>query len=339
MRYGLLFATVLSLLAALNAAQAQDENKPDGLKALDHFVGVWNTEVMSKSDDAKRSVRESTARTLKNRFILGKEVSQPDGVKSLWLMTFDAKTNSYPFWMFNSRDLLGGEWSSTWDEATKTFTGKATDTPKGWTSSGINRFSDKNTDHVSFWMKDETGKQMFEGEAKKTRQPDANSEKVIATWSKVEKPAVPLPPELKALERLVGSWDTVAISKPAEWTPKEIRTTSKVTRKWVLDGRFLQDTSEGSDGQESFSLMTFDPQMKKYRSWWFNSEGNRNKAVGERNEETESMAFRAELDDGLVARSSVRFIDKDRHIWKVEVKDGNDKLYFDTEWTVTRRKK
>jgi hypothetical protein len=50
------------------------------------------------------------------------------------------------------------------------------------------------------------------------------------------------------------------------------------------------------------------------------------------------MSFRADLGDGLVARSSLRFMDKDRHIWKVEIKDGGGKLYFDTEWTVTRRK-
>src|SRR5258708_30698017 len=100
MRYGLPFATILSFLVVLAPTQAQEGNKPDGLKALDHFVGVWNSEVTSKTEDPKRSVKESTARALKNRFILGREVSQPDGVKSLWLMTFDPKTNSYPFWLF-----------------------------------------------------------------------------------------------------------------------------------------------------------------------------------------------------------------------------------------------
>jgi len=37
-------------------------------------------------------------------------------------------------------------------------------------------------------------------------------------------------------------------------------------------------------------------------------------------------------------QSNVRFIDKDRHVWKVDIKDGDGKLYFDGEWTVTRRK-
>ena len=50
------------------------------------------------------------------------------------------------------------------------------------------------------------------------------------------------------------------------------------------------------------------------------------------------MSFKADLDDKLVARSSVRFIDQDRHTWKVQVNDSDGKLYVDIEWTVTRRK-
>jgi hypothetical protein len=106
----------------------------------------------------------------------------------------------------------------------------------------------------------------------------------------------------------------------------------------VLDGRFVQDTSEASDGQEALALTTFDPEIKKYRSWWFSSEGHHNKATGDWDEATATMSFKADLDDKLVARSSVRFINKDRHVWQVEIKDGDGKLYFDSEWTVTRRK-
>ena len=67
-------------------------------------------------------------------------------------------------------------------------------------------------------------------------------------------------------------------------------------------------------------------------------EGHHNKTVGDWDEATATVSFKADLDDGLVARSSVQFTDKDHHIWKVVIKDGDGKLYFDTEWTVTRRK-
>lgn len=343
MRHCFFYATTMTVLATLTAVHSQEGEKGDGSKALDYFVGVWNTEATDKPakwlpDGGKRSLKESTTKILRNRFTLSREVSQPDGGKSLWLMTYDPKTNSYPTWIFNNKGVLGGEWKGKWDESTKTLTGKAMDTPKGWTSSGSNRFADKNSNHVAFWMKDETGTLMFELEAKKVRQPAEAGDKVVAAWSIMEKTDPPPPPELKVLERLIGSWDTVAVSKPAVWTPKEVRTTSKVTRKWILDGRFVQDTSEVSDGQEGFSLMTFDPAVNKYRSWWFSSEGHSNKTAGEWNERTETMSFKADLDDGLVARSSAQFVNKDRHVWKVEIKDGGGKLYFDSEWTLTRQK-
>lgn len=340
MRHGFLYATILCVVVIHSAANAQEgKPRPDGLKALSNFVGSWNTTSTNKVvPDIKTTGKESTAWILKERFILGRESSQPDGVKSLWLMTYDSKSSNYRLWYFNNRGGLGGEWGSTWNEDSKTLTGKATDTPPRWTSGATNRFSDKNINQAAFWMKDDSGKLLFDVEAKKTRQPDEAGKEIVAAWSKLEKADPPLPTELKVLERLVGSWDAVAVSKPAEWTPKEVRTTSKITRKWVLDGHFLQETSESSDGTEGLWLMTFDPQMKKYRSWWFNSEGNVSKTAGDSDAIAETMSFSSDLDDGLVSRSSLRFIDDDHHDWRVVITDGTGKLYFDTKWTLTRHK-
>ena len=109
MRHHLIAALVLSLMSAAHA----QESKPDGLKTLDHFVGSWNTTSTNKVDGSKSTVKESTAWILKDRFILSRESSQPDGVKSLWLMTFDPESRTYPFWYFNNKGGLGAEWGST----------------------------------------------------------------------------------------------------------------------------------------------------------------------------------------------------------------------------------
>ena len=109
-------------------------------------------------------------------------------------------------------------------------------------------------------------------------------------------------------------------------------------RKWVLDGRFLQDTSEMSDGSQSLSLLTYDPQMEAYRSWWFSSEGHTSKSGGKWDAASQTIEFRSDLGNGLNSYGSVQFIDKDRHDWKVIVKDGCGKVYFHGEWYVTRRK-
>src|SRR4051812_48268053 len=76
----------------------------------------------------------------------------------------------------------------------------------------------------------------------------------------------PKSPELKVLDRLVGKWESASISKVAEWTPAEIRATGKLTREWILDGRFLQETSTQSD-VNAIVMFTYDSQKSAYR-WW-----------------------------------------------------------------------
>lgn len=340
MKHVLILAVAVTAFVVPTTTNSQ-EPKPAAWKVLDRFVGEWSAEVTNKPtkllpDGGNQSVKQSISRILKDQFILGREVSS-DGMKILWLMTYDPKRAVYPFWYFNNKGVFGGEWENTWDENSRILTGKATDTPKGWTSRSTNHFADKNSSQISAWMKDDSGTLLFDSVGKKTRQSEEAREKTLAEWSK-QKPDK-LPPELAILERLVGTWDAKAVSKPAEWTPKEVRTTSHITRKWVLDDRILQDTSKISDGSEGLSLLTYDTQMKAYRSWWFNSEGHTTKSTGQWDAASETMSFKSDLGNGLTSRASVRFIDKDRHDWKVVVKDGDDKLYFHGEWYVARRKK
>jgi hypothetical protein len=337
MRHYLIAAAILSLIVAQSTAHAQ-EATPDGLKALNHFVGSWNTTATNKTDGSKTTVGESTNWILKDRFILGRESSQPDGVKSLWLMTFEPESKTYPFWYFNNKGGLGAEWGSTWNGATKTLTGKATDTPPGWTSGGTNHFPDENTNNAAFWMKDDSGKMLFDVEAKKTRQPDESGKGIVAAWSKQESADPPLPSELKILERMIGNWDATSVSKVAEWTPQEVRTTSKVTRKWILDGYFVQDTAEISDGTQSIALTSYDPQMNAYRAWWFNSEGNKSKSTGQWDSGSKTISYTSDLGNGITVRNSVRFIDMDNEEWNVVIKDGDGKLYLDLNIKSKRRK-
>jgi hypothetical protein len=331
------------LTAFLMTAAVSPAAEPDGAKVLGHFVGSWHTEVtvkpsQSSPDGAKGTVSEYTTWTLKDRFVLGREISQPDGVKSLWLMKHDPDSNSYPFWFFNSNGVLGGEWSGTWDEASKTWTARATDTPRGWTSRGTNHFPDKKSNHVTVWMKDESGTLQLDIESEKSRQADDAGQKTLAAWSKTEKFDAPLSPEMKVLERLIGTWDTVAVAKPAEWTPKEARTTSTNTRTWVLDKSLVMESSQNSDGKEGLNLFTYDPKQKAYRHWWFGSEGHSTKSTCQWDDVSETTSFRSE-DNGLTSRGAMRFIDDDHHDHRLVVTDGDGKLYLDMKWTITRSKK
>jgi Protein of unknown function (DUF1579) len=330
--YLVLFFLVLSTCDA----RADD---PAGM--LSRFIGVWRTSGETKPakwspESAIFTVQENTQSVLKGKFILGHEHSQPDGRKSLWLMTYDTQRNSYPFWMFDSNGLLGGEWELKWDVASSTARGRATDTPRVWTNGGTNHFSDQETNIVDYWMKDETGALLMDIHSEKKRQPEADGDAILAEWSKVDV-AADRPAELKALDIFVGTWDAVTIARPAEWTPEETRMTSVVTRQWILNERFLLDNSEHADGQESLALFGYDPQAREYRTWWFNSEGHRNSSRGRWDSGTRTFSFEAKLEQGRVSRSTIRLLGPDKHEWNIRVTDATGKVFYDSTITVTKR--
>ena len=81
-RYVLIAVVVAPFLQT--STEAQDA-EPEGAKALDHFVGSWSTEATEKlpelaPDGGEHTARESTSWILKNRFVIGREVRQPDNV-------------------------------------------------------------------------------------------------------------------------------------------------------------------------------------------------------------------------------------------------------------------
>src|SRR6185295_15775653 len=70
--------------------------------------------------------------------------------------------------------------------------------------------------------------------------------------------APPKPPELKVLDRLVGEWTTQSTVTVADARPQNVKTTGTSSRKWALDGRFVEESLKSSDGDESRTILTFD---------------------------------------------------------------------------------
>ena len=68
-RTSILFALAYSVSIAITTTHAEEGTKPrpDGFKALDYFVGSWNTTSTNKViPDVKTTVQESTVWILKN---------------------------------------------------------------------------------------------------------------------------------------------------------------------------------------------------------------------------------------------------------------------------------
>ena len=115
---------------------------------------------------------------------------------------------------------------------------------------------------------------------------------------------------------------------------------STIKREWILDGRFVMDTSIHSNGQESMTLFGFDPNSKVYQSWWFSSDGEFPRSpFNGKLERTRRKRCRtsAKLDDGNTNRSSVRFANRNQEVWEFKVTDADGKVYLDMDIVATRR--
>lgn len=333
-------ATCLLLFVTLTASAQEQAANPKN-EVLQRFVGVWDLKSTLKPakwnpDGGETIGKESTVWALKNRIIVIRDVSQPDGKKGLFISTHDPKQDAYPFWCFDSTGLQGTQWLLKWNADAKAAVGRSTDSPPAWTSGGQNRFPDGNTNLVSFWMRDENGALLMDVSGRKDRLPADREAAIVAAWKKHE-PAADLPAELKVLDRMIGEWNLVHIQKPAAWTPGGGRTTSKIERQWILDGRFVMETAIVSDGRENMSLFGFDPQNKVYRGWWFSSDGNRNSPTGSWSEQTQTMSLVTDLDDGIKLRSSGRFADPNQEVWQFKATDAAGTVYLDMEITATRQ--
>ena len=148
----------------------------------------------------------------------------------------------------------------------------------------------------------------------------------------------PKPPELKVLDRLVGTWNSETINKVAEWTPKELRTTGTLTREWVLGGRFLQEKGSGSDGLAVIAMFTYDVQKKAYRVWHFNADGSAFDGTYQWDEASQTFSSRSEAGDGKTSTVTLHIIENDAHEWKVTIQDKDGKVYLDLGGKCTRKK-
>jgi hypothetical protein len=96
-------------------------------------------------------------------------------------------------------------------------------------------------------------------------------------------------------------------------------------------------SSVNSDGSEGIALFSYDPGMKAYRNWFFNSLGHRYSSQGQWNEAKQTLALSANRDDGKTVKTTIRFDGRDREVWHTLITDAAGKVYVDMDSTVTRR--
>jgi uncharacterized protein DUF1579 len=150
-----------------------------------------------------------------------------------------------------------------------------------------------------------------------------------------EKPVIP--PEMKVLEKRIGSWKTVTRVKAADWTPEAGESKGEEKIELALQGRFIQGRVRTQAGNvEAIWLATYDAGAKAYRVWYFNSEGHIVDAGGKWDARTNTMTWMNVPQPGITSVSRWRFTGDDTFEWDLIAKDRSGKVYLDMEGKLTR---
>jgi hypothetical protein len=124
-------------------------------------------------------------------------------------------------------------------------------------------------------------------------------------------------PGLAELSNYVGEWD-VEIT-----TPQSGYTTGHVSTKWILGGRFVEQsgTLSNASGSETIgirTLITYDTTEGHYKSWTFLSTGSALDRAGEWDPDTKSFSYTGR-DGEVTVVTKADFSREDTEVWQIAV--------------------
>lgn len=152
------------------------------------------------------------------------------------------------------------------------------------------------------------------------------------------------PKELDAVGQYVGDWTTDVTSKPAEWTPQEVKYHCSNHAGLILNGWFLQHievnhiVGEPNQVGKSVWFQTFDATSKKYVTWWFQSSGLMGQSTGTWDAANQSFTQAdVEPPPGTTNRFLERFRDAGTIDGSIIVTGNDGRKLFDMAWTRKRQ--
>jgi hypothetical protein len=157
----------------------------------------------------------------------------------------------------------------------------------------------------------------------------------------VAKAQTPKSPELKVLDRLVGSWRIELVERQANGDEK--KTTATVVAKWSLQGRYIELRPTDSDA--GLQLWTYDSDPGVYKMWMFAANSPKPILITLRwNESKKTLTagkedvVNAEIPPGITGQLTVRFISNDQIEYTVTGKDASENVVFETKGKMSRKK-
>ena len=146
------------------------------------------------------------------------------------------------------------------------------------------------------------------------------------------------PPELRVLERFVGTWDYQVTTRAAVWTPRAAQSRGTATTQWTMGGWYAEERSRDRDGSESLGLWSYDAQARVYRAWLFLPGANMVGFASRWDESTQTFKGTTDLGNGIARTTTHHFPDRDTCEWAIVAKDRGGKVYLDITGTNRRRR-
>lgn len=133
-------------------------------------------------------------------------------------------------------------------------------------------------------------------------------------------------PEMKKLSFLEGTWIGISTYLPSAWTPAEVKKSCKRIYIPRLKGRILLSQYEetGDDtGTQAVEVLTWDKDLRCYRSLWFDTKGGVTDARGDFTGENKvELHFQTPEYEG---RLSFTLVNPNEFLIDMDVrKDGDD---------------
>ena len=331
-----IFLACCLALSDLTVGLAEDDGPAKDvpeLKVLEYYLGAWDVAVTNKDSDFTKG--ESTAKWIlggrfveQSGFMLSKDGTTRADITTLF--TFDTMKQVYRSWMFVSSGSVS-QAEMTWDAKSKTMMSVTRPNADGIRSTITADFSEAGKEHWKFVFTDRDGKDIGEMRGENTLRTDKPAD------TKVAKVATERSAEQKPLDKFLGSWHTEYRMPKAEWTPEEKRGSADLVYTREIGGQYVRERGKHSDQTFSTMLLTFDPDQKRHRGWWFNSQGNTSESSG-RWEDASQTFFWTGVESGEHAGTSQHRFLNDTFEWKVLVQDRQKVAMFRVEGSSVRIK-
>ncbi len=316
---------------------------PRESRILDRWLGQWESTRSHKPTDASAEAEETigisnVAKIMDDHILRSHWTSEDGDEEVLSLLVYDEDSAAYRLWTFGSSGSAL-EFAGQWDDATSTVTLQLVPPTSGVTGTSTTRFVDADTIETRLAVKNKQGVVTRDIRETLTRTSEKAAEDV-PPWTGTSA----LSPELRPLQRFIGSWDGQFVVNFAKWTSE--KTTTPLTDKveWILGGRMIRHRFVLSPpvDMQGLAFVAYNAEDNVYRRWDFDSgggfpRGENGQTLGTWDKATQTFTWKYSAPNGETSTATDRFIDNDTLDWAQVSKDSTGKVLSDME-SKTKRK-